>query len=136
MCKILYADSSYFLKLKRGITPYDILEKIRNNSGMNKGSFADLYVNKIFYQILCNAENLFDDYTIYYNCEYSSFEEYLYKKQAIDMLIIKKFELKIDEHLWKLHIFRNGYNGKSILGYNNENLEILNNVIGGIVNEI
>lgn len=136
MCKIFNFNGTYFFKLNQSLTPNIIIEKLRKNSGMKKDSFAEEYVIKIFSQILYNAEDLFENYNTYYYQEYSSFSEYLYNKELLDSQLIKKINLGTNEHLWKIHMYRNGYNVKNIIGYNNENLEILNSVICGIVNEI
>ena len=103
---------------------------------MRKGSFADRYVIKIMSRILNGAVDLGKRYRKYYADEYSSFTEFLYKKELMDNDSINKLSLKHDETLFRLNFLINDYSIKSIVGYENENLLLINQLLGAVIDEI
>lgn len=135
MCRILNIQETYYLILLNSVTPEKILRAVEENSHMRKKSMADYYTKKIMHGILNCAINLCDKYEKYYKEEYNTFNEFLYKKELIDEFYIKKISLKDSEILWKLNFSSNDYSIKSLIGYENENLVIINQILGDIVNE-
>ena len=133
--KIYMVNEAYYLKSKNNITIANIINSIYNNCGMKKQSFAEKYTVKIFSDLLLNAINLRDNFTKYYKMEYGSFEEFLYQKEALEYEQIKEFQLNDDETIWKLQYSINSYTANNILGYDGENLEIINRALEMAVNE-
>ena len=132
MCRIIYIDDKYYLILTKAITPENIIDKFNKDSGMTPKSFADIYVKKIINSILSGAINLNEKYIKYYADEYDSFSEFLYKKELFDEDFIFKISLKDNEILWQLNF---SYSIESLIGYENENLSIINQALGETINE-
>ena len=108
---------------------------IREHNGMKKGSFAESYVIKILMDLISGAVNLGEKYKKYYFEEYESFEEYLYKKELLETEVIQSIKLGTDESLWILRFTSNNYLIDSILGYEDENLQIINKTLEYVFNE-
>jgi hypothetical protein len=102
---------------------------------MKKGSFAEKYVVKILTDLISGAVNLGEMYRKYYFEEYESFEKYLYKKELLETETIQKMKLGVDESLWMLRFTTNSYSVSSILGYEDENLSIINQTLEYVDNE-
>ena len=109
-----------------------ILKAICDNTGMRKNSFADLEVNKIFLDLFSDAVDLKDIYNKYYAEEYNSFKEFLYNHETMENEFIDTVNLSENETLWDLKYQINNYGVKDIIGFDNENLPILNSFLGGI----
>lgn len=129
MLQIVKIEENYFLKTDLKGTISLLLEKVQANNGMVKGSFAEKYVVKIFADLLNGATNLGEKYNKYYSEEYDSFETYLYKKELFEMEMIRKINLQSDENLWALRFTTNNYSIKDIIGYEDENLPIINQTL-------
>ncbi len=129
MLQIVKIEENYFLKTDLKGTISSLLEKVQANNGMVKGSFAEKYVVKIFTDLLNGATNLGEKYSKYYSEEYDSFETYLYKKELFEMEMIRKINLQSDENLWALRFTTNNYSIKDIIGYEDENLPIINQTL-------
>lgn len=85
--------------------------------------------------LISGAVDLNEIYRRYYSEEYESFEEYLYKKELLEIETIKGIKLRSDQSLWRLRFTRNNYSIKSILGYEDENLQIINKTLEYVLNE-
>lgn len=133
--KIFIINEIYYLKSKNNKTIADIIYLVCSNCGMKKHSFAERYTRKIISDLLLNAVNLRDKYIKYYKLEYDSFEEFLYQKESLEHEQIKEFWLNDDETIWKLQYSINSYKANNILGYDGENLEIINKALEMAVNE-
>jgi len=129
MLQIIKIEENYFLKTDLKDTISSLLEKVQAHNGMIKGSFADKYVVKIFTDLLNGATNLGKKYSKYYSEEYDSFENYLYKKELFEIEMIRKIDLRSDENLWALRFTTNNYSIKDIIGYEDENLPIINQTL-------
>ena len=135
MNRILYIDESYFLILDKTVSPDALLERCRKRSGMKLNSFADMYVNKIMSGILGGAIDLYGRYMKYYSEEYDTFSDYLYQKELFEKDFVETINLGKEENLWKLNFTRNDYSIKSIVGYENENLSIINIMLEELLRE-
>lgn len=114
------------------MTPENIINKFDKDSGMTPKSFADIYVKKIIHGTLGGAINLNEKYIKYYADEYYSFSEFLYKKELFDENFVFKISLNDNESLWQLNF---SYSIESLIGYENENLSIINQALGEAINE-
>lgn len=110
MEKIIDASGVYYWLVPSNFSVDVFLDKVDKTVGMRKGSFASFYIRKIFSAIIVNAENLTNEYKIWYFEEYQSFEDFLYNKKMIDADIIEKFNLNSDKQLLLLNIKLFSYN--------------------------
>lgn len=136
MCKIIKLDENYYLKIKRESQIDEVLRQVKEKTKMRKGSFADKYVAKIMTGILHGAVDLRVRYERYYAEEYRSFEDYLYNKELFDSDKIEELALQENETLFSLYLSNNDYSITSIIGYEDENLPVINQLIGAALHEI
>ena len=136
MCKIIKLDKNYYLKAKRESQIDEVLRQVKEKTKMRKGSFADKYVAKIMTGILHEAVDLRVRYERYYAEEYRSFEDYLYNKELFDKDIIEELALQENETLFRLSFSNNDYSITSIIGYEDENFPVINQLIGAALHEI
>lgn len=127
--EIIKNDEECYLKTEFGFDLLYFIEKVKANSGMKKNSFAERYVIKIVSDLLIGAVDLGKKYQKYYSIEYDTFSQYLYKKEMLDSGLIERFNLQ-EETIWKLRS-----KNDTILGYNNENLAIINQALRLYENE-
>ena len=135
MLQIVKIEENYFLKIDSRCTISTLLERLQSHNVMKKGSFAEKYVVKIITDLLNGAINLGEKYSKYYFEEYDSFEDYLYKKELFEIEMIKEINLRADETLWMLRFTTNNYSIKNIIGYEDENLQIINQTLEYINHE-
>lgn len=130
MCTIFKINGKYYLRIQRESKIEEILEHIIENTGMRKGSFADKYVVKIMTGILYGAVDQRVRYERYYSKEYISFKDYLYNKELIDRNTIETLALQENETLFMLCLTDNDYSITNIIGYEDENLSLINRLLG------
>lgn len=135
MLKVVHIEDGYYLKSDSEIKMVDILELVYKNNGMRKGSFAEKYVIKILSDMLFGAIDLKRKYRKYYANEYKSLSEYLYKKELLEKETIDALNLNESEAIWKLRFATNNYSIKEIIGYEDENLGIINQTLEYMQNE-
>ena len=135
MLEIIKVEDAYFLKADFGFCIHDFIETIQLHNGMKEGSFAESYVVRILTDMILGAVNWGEKYWKYYSEEYESFEEYLYKKELLEKESIQSINLQPNESLWRLEFTSNNYSIKSILGYEDENLQTINKTLEYIFNE-
>lgn len=135
MLQIVKIEENYFLKTDLKTTISALLEKVKCHNGMESESFAEKYVVKILTDLLTGAINLGEKYSKYYSEEYDSFDAYLYKKELLEMEMIKKINLQPNETLWMLRFTTNNYSIKNLIGYEDENLQIINQTLEYINHE-
>ena len=128
--ELYVSDEECYIKTRKEFDISSFIERIKANSGMQKNSFADKYVIKIFSDLLIGAVDLGKRYRKYYSIEYDTLHQYLYRKEMLDENLIDNFELSENETVWKLR-----YKNKTILGYENENLEVINQALRLFENE-
>lgn len=126
------SDDDYYLITPKKVKMEKILKAIYDNTGMRKNSFADLEVKKFFSDLFSNAVDLKDIYNEYYIDEYDSFKQFLYNHETMDNEFIDMVNLSENDTLWDLKYQINNYGVKDIIGYDNENLPILNCFLEGI----
>lgn len=130
--RVVGIEDDYYLIAPEGVEMNRIIEGVCDNTGMRKNSFADLQVQKIFSDLLYCAVDLKYDYKKYYIEEYDSFREFLYQKETMEYELIDSMNLEENDTLWKLRYKMNSYNVKEIIGYDNENISMLNCFLEGI----
>ena len=135
MLKVVHIEDGYYLKSDSEIKMVDILKLVYKNNGMRKGSFAEKYVIKILSDMLFGAIDLKRKYRKYYANEYKSLSEYLYKKELLEKETIDALNLNESEAIWKLGFATNNYSIKEIIGYEDENLGIINQTLEYMQNE-
>lgn len=135
MLKVVHIEDGYYLKSDSEIKMVDILKLVYKNNGMRKGSFAEKYVIKILSDMLFGAIDLKRKYRKYYANEYKSLSEYLYKKELLEKETIDALNLNESEAIWKLRFATNNYSIKEIIGYEDENLGIINQTLEYMQNE-
>lgn len=135
MLQILKVGEFYFLKMNSDLTIPILLEKLKYNNGMKKGSLAEKCVISIITNLLTNAINFSEKYSKYYLEEYDDFESYLYKKELLEMETIETINLKSDESLLMLSSTINNCSINDIIGYEDEYLQIINKMLEYINHE-
>lgn len=130
--RIVATEETYYLICPEGSDINRILETVYNNTGMRKGSFADREVRKIFRNLFDCAVDLKACYSKYYKEEYDSFGDFLYQKETMEHEEIDSMKLQDGDALWKLQYEINSYGVRDIIGYENENLPLLNLFLEGI----
>lgn len=135
MLQILKVGEFYFLKMNSDLTISILLEKLKYNNGMKKGSLAEKCVISIITNLLTNAINFSEKYSKYYLEEYDDFESYLYKKELLEMETIETINLKSDESLLMLSSTINNCSINDIIGYEDEYLQIINKMLEYINHE-
>lgn len=135
MLQILKVGEFYFLKMNSDLTIPILLEKLKYNNGMKKGSLAEKCVISIITNLLTNAINFSEKYSKYYLEEYDDFESYLYKKELLEMETIETINLKSDERLLMLSSTINNCSINDIIGYEDEYLQIINKMLEYINHE-
>lgn len=130
--RLVGIESDYYLIAPEGVEMNRIIKVVYDNTGMRKNSFADLQVQKIFSDLLYCAVDLKYNYKRYYIEEYDSFREFLYQKETMEYELIDSIYLRENDTLWKLRYQINSYNVRDIIGYENENLSMLNCFLEGI----
>lgn len=126
------ADAEYYLIAPKGKQMKEIIEAVCENTGMRKNSFADLQVKIIISDLFHCAEDLKYNYNKYYIEEYDTFEEFLYKKETMEESFIMSINLQENDTLWRLRYEINSYSIRDIIGYENQNLSVLNRFLEGI----
>lgn len=129
MLEISKIQDRYYLRMKSGLHISDLLEMIQQKNGMRDGSFAEEYVIRILTDLLSGAIDLGERYRRYYSEEYESFDMFLYKKELFELEDIRKLKLGIDDSLWMFRFTTNNYSIEKILGYEDENLPIINQTL-------
>ena len=96
---------------------------------MQKDSFAEFYTKRIFQAFFQYARDLKKEYLAYYRQEYESFVDYLYKKELLDWAHIKILDLNERQTLLKLNINLTSYNADSLIEYEDNGIDILNQAL-------
>ena len=130
--RLVGIEDDYYLITPEGVGLNRIIKVVCDNTGMRKNSFADLQVKKIFSDLLYCAVDLKSNYRKYYVEEYDSFREFLYQKETMEYELIDSMHLQENDALWKLRYQMNSYSVKDIIGYDNENISMLNCFLEGI----
>lgn len=135
MCRLYYVNNVYYLKLDNQFYPRTIIKALLAKSGMRKDSFAEKIVLNSFIELLSNAENLVEIYHLFYRQEYDTLEDFLFKKELLELADIKSFSIGDNDSLWKLHLLRKQNSIKNLIGYDNENIMCINSMLKVIMNE-
>lgn len=106
-----------------------------NNIPMKKNSFAFNSTIKILEELFKYSLDLKQDYLKYYYQEYDDFEIYLYHKELLEDNIIKSLNIKGCETLLKLRVDLSNYNTRTLLEYEEDVVDTLNQFLEGINNE-
>lgn len=136
MCKIFYVvNNVYYLKLNNKFSPRLIIDILSANTGMRKNSFAENFILNLFIELLSNSENLVETYHLFYQQEYDTFEDFLYKKELLELSNIQLFSISNNDSLWKLRLLRKRNSISNFITYDNENIMRINYTLKAIVNE-
>lgn len=130
--KIIATEEGYYLVAPEGADMKRILKAVCEHTGMRKGSFADREVQKIFSDLFQCAVDLKYSYRKYYIEEYESFREFLYQKETMEYEQIDSMNIQEEDTLWELRDGVNRYGVKDMIGYENENIPMLNRFLEGI----
>lgn len=130
--RIVGADEDYYLIAPQGVELNKIMQAVNDHTGMRAGSFADLQVKRIFSDLFRGAMDLWSIYGNYYIEEYDSFREFLYQREGMEYESIDSIQLQKEDTLWKLRYGINNYGVKDLIGYENENISILNHFLKGV----
>jgi hypothetical protein len=122
------ADECYCIA-EDGFVYKDLEKIISDRLHLKKNSFADVYSKKIFKAFLKYAKDLKKEYMEYYQQEYESFFEYLYKKELLDWQDIDNLNLSENQTLLKLNIKLTSYNAENLISYEEKGMDILNKAL-------
>ncbi|MBC3798618.1 hypothetical protein [Acetobacterium tundrae] len=130
--EIIKLQDRYYCVVNEEFT-YDQLEsRFIEKSKTRKGSFADGYLKKIFKDMFNYAKDLKKEYLEYYSEEYDNFRNFLYQKELLDYYEIESLEIDDKQTLLRLQIDLNNYNMRTLLEYEDDTFEILNQIMEDI----
>lgn len=123
----------YVVTAPQDIRIMDVLDKFLIIAKMDQNKYAGMLFSNILNAFLCEAENIELTYKNYYNREYDSMEEYMYKKMLMEKSEIKHILSKVKEgeqiYFSDLH-YSSDSNYNNLFEYEGENLLIkINNVL-------
>lgn len=130
--RIIGSEEDYYLIAPQGVRLNRIMQAVNDHTGMRAGSFADQQVKRIFSDLFRSAMDLRSLYGNYYIEEYDSFREFLYQREGIEYVFIDSMQLQEEDTLWKLRYGINNYGIKDLIGYENENISVLNCFLKGV----
>ena len=123
---IIGQEESYYLISSEGKTSSEILDSILSNAGMRKNSFAEDQIKLLFSNLLHGAVDLKKIYKGYYIDEYDSFREFLYQKETLEYSWIDSLQINEMQTLWEIRYWLNDYGIRDLIGYEQENLKMIN----------
>jgi len=127
--RILKLSGEYFCIADYGFIYEELEKRISDALQMQKDSFAEFYTKRIFQAFFQYARDLKKEYLAYYRQEYESFVDYLYKKELLDWAHIKILDLNERQTLLKLNINLTSYNADSLIEYEDNGIDILNQAL-------
>jgi len=127
--RILKLSGEYFCIADDGFIYEELEKRISDALQLQKDSFAEFYTKKIFQAFFQYGRDLKKGYLAYYRQEYESFVDYLYKKELLDWAHIKILDLNERQTLLKLNINLTSYNADSLIEYEDNGIDILNQAL-------
>ena len=127
--RILKLSDKYYCKAYDGFIYEELEKRISNALHLQKDSFAEFYSKRIFQAFFQYARDLKKEYMAYYRQEYESFADYLYKKELFDGAQIAIMDLGEGQTLLKLNINLSSYNADSLIEYEDNGVDILNQTL-------
>lgn len=134
--KIVKISEHYYCVMEEIYTYANIIHKFHTSHIMRNGSFAETYIKKILEDIFKYAKDLRKDYMDYYNQEYADFKSYLYQKELLDKDEIDYLNVSDRHTILRLKLDLNSYNTSNLLEYEDNELDIINQLLEEIYNEI
>ncbi|MHB8125309.1 MAG: hypothetical protein ACYDEJ_06625 [Desulfitobacteriaceae bacterium] len=127
--RILKLSNEYYCIADDGFV-YEELEKMISDAlHLRKDSFVEFYSKRIFQGFFQYARDLKKEYMVYYRQEYESFTDYLYKKELLDWAHIEILDLSEHQTLLKLNMHLTSYNADSLIEYEENGIDILNQAL-------
>lgn len=112
---------------------YDtFIDKIKEVICAVEGSFAYNYSLEIFSRLFRYADDLRKNYNLYYKYEYDCFCSFLHNKEMFDDDMISAIYIDESHTILQLNSDLNSYNTTTLFDYDDNNLEVLNEVLGAI----
>ena len=130
--KILKLAGEYYCIADDSFAYAELEKRISSALHLQKGSFAEFYTKRIFQSFFQYARDLKKEYLTYYGQEYDSFADYLYKKELLDWAHIEFIDLNEQQTLFKLNIELSNYNTRSLIEYEDNGIDILNQALEDI----
>ena len=127
--KIFVRREEYYCKVYETYTVEKFRKELDNQLDMRKNSFADQYAEKIVMDFFRYAKDLKKEYLNFYAQEYDDFQNFLYQKELWSWIEIKRLDLKEEQTILLLRPFLCNYNAKNFIDYDEEGLQILNQVL-------
>jgi len=127
--RILKLSGEYFCIADDGFIFEELEKRISDALHLQKGSFAEFYTKRIFQAFFHYARDLKKEYMAYYRQEYEIFADYLYKKELLDWAHIEILDLGEGQTLLKLNINLSSYNVDSLIEYEDNGIDILNQAL-------
>ena len=129
--KIIKRDEEFYCISNKNVDFNKLLNKFLKLAQVEKNSFAELYLKKIYNCMFKGCINVVEKYKKYYECEYDTFEKYLYNKELFDcdeaIKIGKYFNKGYD--IYQLKIANNSYNIFGYFKYDENFIKKLNSLI-------
>lgn len=127
--RILKLSDEYYCIADDGFVYEELEKRISDALHLQKDSFAEFYSKRIFQAFFQYARDLKKEYMAYYRQEYESFADYLYKKELLDWAHIEFLDLSERQTLLKLNLNLTSYNADSLIEYEENGIDILNQAL-------
>ncbi len=127
--EIIKLSGKYFCCSDEVIEILDLFKRICKKNKVKEESFAGQFLKKLLVDLFKYAQNLNEDYEIYYSVEYINFEQYLYEK-----ILLSSNEIKIlvdtgTKYIYLLEMDWSNYNLKTLIEFDDDGLEDINQLL-------
>lgn len=130
--KVIKINNSFYCIAANEYDYETFIDKIKEVIHAIKGSFAYNYSLLIFSRLFRYADDLRKNYEFYYEQEYDSFYSFLYNKEMFDNDMLSGLYIDESHTILKLNSDLNSYNITNLFDYDDNNLEVLNEVLEAI----
>ena len=127
--KIFIRKEDYYCKVYETYSLERFRKELDKHLDMRKKSFADQYTKKIVMDFFRYAKDLKKEYLNFYAQEYDNFQNFLFQKELWNREETEKLNLNNNQTILLLRPFLCDYNAKNFVDYDDEGLQILNQML-------
>ncbi|MEY8484330.1 hypothetical protein AALD74_21195 [Lachnospiraceae bacterium 48-21] len=127
--KIFIRKEDYYCKVYETYSLERFRKELDKHLDMRKKSFADQYTKKIVMDFFRYAKDMKKEYLNFYAQEYDNFQNFLFQKELWSREETEKLNLNKNQTILLLRPFLCDYNAKNFVDYDDEGLQILNQML-------